>query len=95
MARPASSQPTDGELEILRVLWREGPSELGVVHRALVAERGRKIAKTTVATMLKVMLDKGLVRRAVGDREGTMTLLPPASCPCGNHKKHWQGSRRG
>ena len=61
MARPASLHPTDGELEILRVLWERGPSTLGQVCDAL--RRERNVATTTVATMLRVMLDKQLVRR--------------------------------
>jgi predicted transcriptional regulator len=61
MARPASQTLTDGELEILRVLWERGPSPLGNVCAAL--RQGRDVATTTVATMLRIMLDKGLVRR--------------------------------
>jgi BlaI family transcriptional regulator, penicillinase repressor len=61
MARPASQTPTDGELEILRVLWARGPASLGDVCEAL--RREREVATTTVATMLRVMLDKNLVRR--------------------------------
>ena len=61
MARPATPHPTDGELEILRVLWDRGPSSLGEVCAAL--RRQRDVATTTVATMLRVMLDKALVRR--------------------------------
>lgn len=61
MARPASTHPTDGELEILRVLWEQGPSPLGDVCDALRQQRA--VATTTVATMLGVMLDKRLVRR--------------------------------
>ena len=61
MARPARSQPTDGELEILKALWEQGPSELKQVCAAL--RRGRPVATTTVATMLKLMQEKGLVDR--------------------------------
>jgi BlaI family penicillinase repressor len=61
MARPASQTPTDGELEILRVLWEQGPSSLSDVCAAL--RQSRDVATTTVATMLRVMSDKGLVRR--------------------------------
>jgi BlaI family transcriptional regulator, penicillinase repressor len=61
MPRPPSLHPTDGELEILRALWENGPSSLGAVCEAL--RREREVATTTVATMLRVMLDKGLVRR--------------------------------
>jgi BlaI family penicillinase repressor len=61
MPRPASQHPTDGELEILRVLWNRGPSSLSDVCEAL--RRERDVATTTVATMLRVMMDKGLLRR--------------------------------
>ena len=66
MARPPSTQPTDGELEILNVLWDVGPAGLGRVHEALSARRA--VAMTTVATMLKTMIAKGLVRRDDGPR---------------------------
>lgn len=61
MARPASTHPTDGELEILRVLWDGGPLSLSALCDVL--REGREVATTTVATMLRVMLDKRLVRR--------------------------------
>ncbi|HEY3393767.1 MAG TPA: BlaI/MecI/CopY family transcriptional regulator [Lacipirellulaceae bacterium] len=66
MARSASKHPTDVELQILRVLWENGPSPLGDVCEAL--RRQRDVATTTVATMLRVMLDKGLVQRKPADR---------------------------
>ena len=66
MARPASQHPTDGELEILRVLWERGPSSLGEVCESL--RREREVATTTVATMLRIMLDKRLVRRKRAER---------------------------
>ena len=61
MARSPSAHPTDGELELLRVLWHSGPCSLGQICAALRLRR--PIATTTVATILKVMLDKKLVRR--------------------------------
>jgi|RhiMetdeSRZDD1v2_1073273.scaffolds.fasta_scaffold3408315_1 BlaI family transcriptional regulator, penicillinase repressor len=66
MARSASKHPTDVELQILRVLWDRGPSSLGDVCEAL--RRERDVATTTVATMLRVMLDKGLVQRKPAGR---------------------------
>lgn len=66
MARRPSTQPTDGELEILRVLWDAGPSGLGAIREAL--GRARPVAVTTVATMLKMMLEKGLVERGDGPK---------------------------
>jgi BlaI family transcriptional regulator, penicillinase repressor len=66
MARTASKQPTDGELEILKILWELGPAGLGQIHEVLHERRG--VAITTVATMLKMMHAKKLVERADGPR---------------------------
>jgi BlaI family transcriptional regulator, penicillinase repressor len=64
MARSASPHPTDGELELLQILWKGGSCGLGQICEAL--RRQRPIATTTVATMLTVMLDKKLVHRKRG-----------------------------
>jgi BlaI family transcriptional regulator, penicillinase repressor len=61
MARPARMQPTDGELEILKVLWEEGPC--GLKHVCGGLRRARPVATTTVATMLRLMQEKGLIQR--------------------------------
>jgi predicted transcriptional regulator len=69
MPRPPSTQPTDGELEILRVLWAAGPVSLSALCEAL--RQDRDIAATTAATMLRVMSDKGQVRREGSGRGAT------------------------
>ena len=61
MARRASTQPTDVELEILRILWQHGPSTVRQVHDELSASRETLYA--TTVKMLLVMLEKGLVKR--------------------------------
>ena len=61
MARTRSSHPTDGELELLQILWQIEPAGLGQICEVL--RQQRPIATTTVATMLNVMLDKKLVLR--------------------------------
>lgn len=61
MARSPSTHPTDGELELLQILWQAGPCSLGQLCSAL--RHRRPIATTTVATNLKVMLEKKLVHR--------------------------------
>lgn len=66
MPRHASDQPTDGELEILKLLWELGPAELKQICTGLQSHR--KVANTTVATMLTVMLAKRLVKRKSGPR---------------------------
>ena len=66
MPRKPASHPTDGELEILSILWEQGPMSLGDLCAAMREER--TVATTTVATMLKLMLDKNLVRRKQAGR---------------------------
>jgi predicted transcriptional regulator len=66
MARPRNTQPTDAELEILRVLWDRGSAGLGPIHAAI--QDRRQVALTTIATTLKTMLAKGLVARQDGPR---------------------------
>jgi len=61
MPRPANPHPTDVELEILRVLWDTGPTSLSTLCAAL-RER-RPVATTSVATMLRIMREKGHVKR--------------------------------
>ncbi len=48
-----------GDMEILQVLWTEGPGTIAVVHKAM----DRPIGYTTVQTKLNRLVDKGLVRR--------------------------------
>jgi BlaI family penicillinase repressor len=69
MPRPPSLHPTDGELEILHVLWSKGPSSLSTVCEAL--RKDRDVAATTAATMLRVMSDKQLVKRTGSGRGAT------------------------
>lgn len=66
MARPPSTHPTEGEMEILEILWRIGPAGLGAIRADL--QKSKAVASTTVATMLGVMKDKALVHREDGPR---------------------------
>ena len=59
--------PTPRELEILKVLWEDGPSSVRRVHRRLMA-REPDLAYNTVQTLLRLMEDKGLVRHDLDGR---------------------------
>ncbi|MCC5850395.1 MAG: BlaI/MecI/CopY family transcriptional regulator [Verrucomicrobia bacterium] len=59
--KTTSPKPTDGELDILRVLWERGPSSVREVHEDLVA-RKQTIFNTTLK-LLQIMNEKGLVNR--------------------------------
>ncbi len=57
MARVASEYPTELELQILKVLWEYSPQTARQI-RDLLAERGRRLAHTSVITTLQKMVDK-------------------------------------
>ena len=59
--------PTARELEILKILWEEGPSSVRAVHRRLT-ERNPDLAYNTTQTFLRIMEDKELVSHAVEGR---------------------------
>jgi len=61
MPRPASTQPTEVEMQILRILWELGPSPVREIHRRLHAAKGTNYS--TTVKMLAIMLQKGLVKR--------------------------------
>lgn len=61
MARPTSTQPTEVEMQILRILWELGPSPVREMHKRLEAAKGTNYS--TTVKMLAVMLQKGLVKR--------------------------------
>lgn len=58
---PRLPKPTAGELEILGVLWRRGPSTVHQIHPEL--KRGDRVGYTTVLKLLQIMFEKRLVRR--------------------------------
>jgi BlaI family penicillinase repressor len=73
MARPASKYPTELELQILKVLWRESPRLARDVQDAL-AVLGRDLAKTSIITTLNTMVAKRYLTRT---SQGNMYLFAP------------------
>jgi len=66
MPSPDRSLPTGAELEILHVLWRQGPATVREVHDALGPRR--RTGYTTVLKLLQIMHQKGLVARDEAER---------------------------
>jgi predicted transcriptional regulator len=66
MSRPPSESLTPLELEIMKVLWKCGPSTVQTVQQAL--EPKRPLAYTSVQTMLNVLERKGKAKRTKKDR---------------------------
>jgi len=69
MARPKHAHPTPAELEVLRILWNDGPATgREVMDRLETAVKGKKRGYTTVMSLLDVMHEKGLLKRKTQGR---------------------------
>ncbi|ADB41158.1 BlaI/MecI/CopY family transcriptional regulator [Spirosoma linguale] len=66
-------KPTDSELEILHVLWANGPSTVRQVHEKL--SQSRDIGYTTALKLMQIMHEKGFVSREEEGRSHTYTAL--------------------
>ncbi|NNE93222.1 MAG: BlaI/MecI/CopY family transcriptional regulator [Verrucomicrobiales bacterium] len=69
-------RPTEAELEILQVLWNEGPSTVRAVHEALVSTKAT--GYTTTLKLMQKMADKGLVTRDESRRSHVYTAAMEA-----------------
>lgn len=70
-------RPTETELEILRILWKLGPSTVRQVHRILNGERETEVGYSTTLKMLQVMTQKGLVERDETERPQVYSTRVP------------------
>jgi len=61
MVRQKIQQPTDRELQILRILWTNGPSTVRRVNEEM--EKRQKTGYTTTLKLMQIMTEKGLVVR--------------------------------
>ncbi|GAB2549366.1 BlaI/MecI/CopY family transcriptional regulator [Spirosoma aerophilum] len=66
-------KPTDSELEILHILWADGPSTVRQVHDKL--SQGRDIGYTTALKLMQIMHEKGFLSREEDGRSHTYTAL--------------------
>ena len=64
--KPKRAVPTDQELEILKVVWQRGEATVREVFQDLLQHR--KIAYTTVLTMMGILEHKGHLKKKAGPR---------------------------
>ncbi len=67
MARPRAPELTERELEIMQVFWDLGERTAADVRDEL-AERGRDLAYTTVATLIRILCDKKFLQQTNTER---------------------------
>ena len=75
MTRQAKPVPTPQELEILKVIWQRGPATVREVYLDLA--RTRKIAYTTVLTMMGILEQKGHLTKSPGERANVYRAAQP------------------
>src|SRR6195952_5835343 len=61
MSVPKYIKPTEGELEILRVIWEKGLASVRDVHEELA--KTKDVGYTTTLKLMQIMHEKGLVKR--------------------------------
>ena len=67
MARPKAKELTDRELEIMHVFWERGDLTAQAVRDEL-ATNGRDLAYTTVATLIRILTEKGFLKQITEER---------------------------
>lgn len=67
MARPKARELTQRELQIMQVFWSEGQQTAHQVRDRL-AEDGTDLAYTTVATLIKILVEKSFLRQVTKTR---------------------------
>jgi predicted transcriptional regulator len=61
MPRPPAKELTERELEIMHIFWKHGAVTATDVRDHL-AKQGRDLAYTTVATLVRILVEKGYLR---------------------------------
>lgn len=67
MARPPAKELTERELEVMHVFWSRGESTVAEVRDRL-ADAGRELAYTTVATLVRILSEKGFLEQTNSER---------------------------
>lgn len=67
MARPPAKELTERELEVMHQFWKRGEATVADVREALAAG-GLDRAYTTVATLVKILVDKQFIEQTNDER---------------------------
>jgi predicted transcriptional regulator len=67
MGRPPAKELTERELEVMHCFWLRGQSTVAEVRDQL-AGSGRDLAYTTVATLVRILAEKGFLQQTTDER---------------------------
>ncbi|WP_339728224.1 BlaI/MecI/CopY family transcriptional regulator [uncultured Gimesia sp.] len=73
MARPRAKELTERELEVMHVFWDEAQSEAAMAIsvsdvRDALHKSGRELAYTTVATLVRILVEKDFLKQTNEER---------------------------
>lgn len=74
MARPKAGELTERELEVMHVFWSQGEQTVAAARDELSAG-GRDLAYTTVATLVRILVDKGFLKQTTAERPFKFEVL--------------------
>jgi predicted transcriptional regulator len=77
MVKPRKVGLTDHELEIMKVVWERGSATVREVYEEIL--KRRKIAYTTVLTMMGILEQKGRLKKEDSDRAYVYSPAEPQS----------------
>ena len=80
--KPKRPLLTDQELEIMKIVWLKGSATVRDVYEELLTRR--KIAYTTVMTMMGILEQKGHLRKSADERAYVYTPVQPQREVVGN-----------
>ena len=66
MGKKQIPKPTDSELEILQLLWQNGPATVKTINEKL--NEKREVGYTTTLKLLQIMYEKNIVKRDENER---------------------------
>lgn len=71
----AALKPTDAELDILQIVWTNGPSTVREVHEHLLELKD--VRYTTVLRQMQILEEKGFVKSDKGQRSHIFSVAIP------------------
>ncbi|MEM7012272.1 MAG: BlaI/MecI/CopY family transcriptional regulator [Verrucomicrobiota bacterium] len=80
MPGKSTSKISDGEMEIMNLLWERGPLSINEAHQ----EIGRPIGYTTIQTRLNRLVEKGVAKKSTDRPAKYEAAISPDSVSAGH-----------
>ncbi|HQR06257.1 MAG TPA: BlaI/MecI/CopY family transcriptional regulator [Gemmatales bacterium] len=77
MARPPARELTDRELQIMHHFWRHGPATAQDIRDRLENDDNLDLAYTTVATLIRILSEKGFLEAKNRERPFIYQAIRP------------------